>query len=128
MIRWLLASWASNAVVLAVTAWILGGVNVNGSGWTLVWAALVFGVLNTLLKPILKLVTFPLALLTLGVAWFFVAMLMLWLTDLIVPNFEIDGFSNLVWATVIVWAVNLVVDLVLGRGAAGTTARAASTA
>jgi len=128
VIRWLLASWASNAVVLAVTAWILSGVNVNGSGWTLVWAALVFGVLNTLLKPILKRVTFPLALLTLGVAWFFVAMLMLWLTDLIVPNFEIDGFSNLVWATVIVWAVNLVVDLVLGRGAAGTTARAASTA
>jgi putative membrane protein len=110
MILWLLISWVANAVVLGLTAWILNGVSVNDSFSTLVWAALVFGILNTILKPILKIITFPLAIITLGIAWFFVSMLMLWLTDLIVGAFDIDGFWNYVWATMIVWIVNLVVD------------------
>jgi putative membrane protein len=112
-------SWALNAVVLALVAWLLSGVTFNGSGWTLVLAAAVFGVLNTLLKPILKLLTFPLAIFTLGLAWFGVAMLMLWLTDAIVPKFDISGFWTLVWATIIVWAANVVLDLVLDRSSRG---------
>jgi putative membrane protein len=113
MLRWLLVSWLANVVVLGVTTWILSGVTNDGSNWTLVWAALVFGVLNTILKPILKLLTFPLAIFTLGIAWFFVSMLMLWLTDLIIGGWNINGFWNYVWATIIVWIVNLVVDVLL---------------
>jgi putative membrane protein len=126
MIRWLLVSWAANAVVLGITAWILAGVSVNGSTSTTIWAALVFGILNTILKPILKLLTLPLALLTFGIAWFFVSMLMLWLTTLIVGKFTIDGFWNYVWATIIVWAVNVVLDVLLRRddGRAGSLATA----
>src|SRR5215212_12242436 len=112
MLRWLLVSWLANAIVLGLTAWILGGVDANGSASTLIWAALVFGALNTVLKPVLKLVTFPVAVLTLGVAWFFVSMLMLWLTDAIVPSFDIDGFWNYVLATIIVWVLDRVVDAV----------------
>jgi putative membrane protein len=116
VIRWLLVSWAVNAVALGITGWILSGVSFNDSFWTLIWASLVFGVLNTILKPVLKLVTLPLALVTLGIAWFFVSLLMLWLTDLIIGAFNISGFWNYVWATIIVWAVNLVLDIVLGEG------------
>lgn len=112
MVRWLLVSWAANAVVLGLTAWILGGVDANGSARTVIWAALVFGALNTVLKPVLKVVTFPVALVTLGIAWFFVAMLMLFLTDAIVPSFDIDGFWNLVLATLVVWVLDRVVDAV----------------
>ena len=119
MLARLALSWALNAVVLALVAWLLSGVTFNGSGWTLVLAAAVFGVLNTLLKPILKLLTFPLAIFTLGLAWFGVAMLMLWLTDAIVPKFDISGFWTLVWATIIVWAANVVLDLVLDRSNRG---------
>ena len=108
-------SWAANALVLAVVAGVLSGVTVHHSFWTLVLAAAVFGVLNTILKPVLRVLTFPLAILTLGVAWFFVSMGMLWLTDVIVGGFDIDGFGTLVLATIAVWAVNLVLDLVLGR-------------
>src|SRR3954447_15365276 len=126
MIRWLFVSWAANALVLAITGWILSEVSFNGSGWTLVWAALVFGILNTILKPLLKLLTLPFAILTLGLAWFFVSMLMLWLTDLIVGGFNISGFWNYVWATIIVWAVNLVVDAVF-RDRTGGLSTAAST-
>jgi putative membrane protein len=111
----LAVSWAANAVVLAVVSAIFSGVTVHQSFWTLVWAAAVFGLLNTVLKPVLKVLTFPLALLTLGVAWFFVAMLMLWLTDAIIGGFDISGFWTLVGATVIAWLVNVVLDRFLFR-------------
>jgi putative membrane protein len=110
VIRWLAVSWAANVVVLGITGWLLNGVTFHGSGWTLIWSALVFGVLNTILKPVLKILTLPVAILTLGVAWFFVSLLMLWLTQWIIGGFEIHGFWNYVWATIIVWIVNVVVD------------------
>jgi putative membrane protein len=126
VIRWILVSWVANAVVLGIAAWILSGVTTGGSFWTLVFAAAVFGILNTILKPIVKLITLPLALVTLGIAWFFVSMLMLWLTDLIVGKFDIHGFWNYVWATIIVWIANLVVDAVFRSG--GRLADAPATA
>src|SRR5947208_17180228 len=111
----LAVAWAANVVVLAVVAGIFSAVTVHGSFRTLVFAAAVFGVLNTILKPLLKVLTFPLALVTLGVAWFFVALMMLWLTDVIIGGFDISGFWTLVGATVIAWAVNLVLDRSLFR-------------
>ncbi|HWJ31757.1 MAG TPA: phage holin family protein [Gaiellaceae bacterium] len=111
MIRWLLVSWVVNAIVLGLVGWILGSVTFHGSTWTVIWSALIFGILNTILKPVLKLVTLPLALVTFGLAWFFVSMLMLWLTQKIIGDFDINGgFWKYVLATILVWAVNVVVD------------------
>jgi putative membrane protein len=109
----ILVGWAIDAAALAVAAWIFAGITVGGSAGTLIVAALVYGVLATLVKPVLKLLTLPLAIVTLGLAWFFVAMFILWLTDLIVGGFAIDGFWDLVGGTIIVWAVGVVADLVL---------------
>ena len=106
-------SWLTNALVLAIVAGLLSDVTVKNF-WSLIEAAAVFGVLNTLLKPFLRFITLPLALLTLGIAWFFVSMLMLDLTDAIVGGFHIDGFWTLVAATLIVWLVNLALDFLPG--------------
>jgi putative membrane protein len=106
-------SWLTNALVLAVVAAVLSGVHVRDAG-ALLLAAAVFGVLNTALKPLLRFVTLPLAILTLGVAWFFVSMLMLAITKAIVSGFFIHGFWTLVRATLVVWLVNLVLDLAPG--------------
>ena len=106
-------SWIANAVVLGVVVAVLNGVTVDSAG-DLIRAALLFGILNTILKPILRLLTLPLAFITLGLIWFGVAMLMLWLTDLLVSGFDIHGFRSLVWATLLVWAVNVVLDFVPG--------------
>jgi putative membrane protein len=108
----LLLSWAVNALVLAGVAWILNGVSFD-TRWDLLLAAAVFGVLNTVLKPVAKVLTLPLAIVTLGIAWFFVSMLMLWITAAIVPGFTIDGFWTYVWATIIIWVLNLVLDALL---------------
>lgn len=111
MVRWLLVSWVVNAIVLGLVGWILGSVTFHGSTWTVIWAALIFGILNTVLKPVLKLVTLPLALVTFGLAWFFVSMLMLWLTQKIISDFDINGgFWKYVLATILVWVGNVVVD------------------
>ena len=99
--------------MLAVVTGVLSGVEVDSAG-DLIRAALLFGILNTILKPFIRLLTLPLAVITLGLIWFGVAMLMLWLTDVFIDGFDIHGFRSLVWATVIVWAVNVVLDFVPG--------------
>ncbi len=109
----LAVSWLTNALVLAILTVAIAGVDVTDAG-ALLAAAAVFGVLNTVLKPLLRLVTLPLAILTFGLAWFFVSLLMLVLTTDIVGGFHIYGFWTLVKATLIVWVVNLVLDLVPG--------------
>jgi putative membrane protein len=106
-------SWLTNALVLGVVAGVLGGVHVKDAG-SLLEAAAVFGVLNTLLKPLLRLVTLPLAILSFGIAWFFVSLLMLALTSSLVAGFTIHGFGTLIEAALIVWIVNLVLDLAPG--------------
>ena len=81
----------------------------------LIRAALLFGILNTILKPVLKLLTLPLAFVVrLSLIWFGVSMLMLWLTAALISGFAIHGFRSLLWATIIVWAVNVVLDFVPG--------------
>ena len=106
-------SWLTNALVLAIVAAVLRGVTVKDAG-ALLAAAAVFGVLNTLLKPLLRFITLPLAILSFGIAWFFVSLLMLVVTKAIVGGFHIHGFWTLVEATLIVWVVNLVLDFVPG--------------
>jgi putative membrane protein len=109
----LLLSWLTNAISIAVAAVVLSRMTVTSAG-DLILAAAVFGILNTFLKPIARLLTLPLAIITLGVAWFFVSMLMLYLTQAIISGVAIHGFWTLVWATVIVWAANMVLDVVTG--------------
>lgn len=113
LIQRLLLSWIVNAIVLGVTVAILSKVTVDHFG-DVILAAAVFGILNTFLKPLARLLTLPLAILTLGIAWFFVSMLMLYLTQAIVSGFKIDGFWTYVWATIIIWFVNMVLDWTIG--------------
>ena len=106
-------AWLVDAAALLLVAAIFSGVSVHGSAGTLLLAAAVYGLLGSFVKPVLKLVTFPLALVTLGVAWYAVAMFVLWLTSAIVGGFAISGFWTLVGATFLVWAVGAAVDRVL---------------
>ena len=87
-LKYLLVSWAVNFVVLGVVCALFNDVSASSYG-SLLFAAAVFGVLNTILKPILRLLTLPFAVITLGLVWFGVSMFMLWLTSVIVPGFSI---------------------------------------
>ena len=113
LIRRLLIATAVNVAALAVTAWAFDGVGVDGWG-ALILSGVVFGLVNTVIKPIVTVLALPVILLSLGIALFFVNMLMLALTDWVVNGLVIDGFWTLVGATLLVWAVNVVIESVFG--------------
>lgn len=111
----LLYSWLANVVALFSAAWVIPGVTYGSSWWTLLLAALVFAIVNAIVRPIVILFTLPAVILSLGVALFFISMLMLWLTDEIVDEFETGGFWSVAGGAVIVWLVNLLLGVLLGR-------------
>jgi putative membrane protein len=106
-------AWLTNAILLwAVVALLHNAATANVG--SLLLAAVIYGVLNTVLKPLLRFITLPLAILSFGVVWFLVSMLMLLLTKDIVSGFHIHGFWTFVAAALIIWAVNMVLDLTPG--------------
>jgi putative membrane protein len=109
----LLFSWGSNIVALWVATLVFDGVTYGSSFWTLVVAALVFALVNAVIRPLVILLTLPAVILSLGLALFLVNAFMLYLTDKIVPSFETDGFWTTLGAAVIVWLVNLAVHALL---------------
>jgi putative membrane protein len=100
-----LASWAVNVVALLVADLVIGGMRID-HWYVAVIAGAVFGLVNWLVKPVVTLLALPAIILTLGVALFFVNLLMLALTAWLVTGFDLTGFWPAVGATVVVWAVN----------------------
>src|SRR4051794_21193021 len=82
--------WAANAVALFVAAALVSGVSYGDEWWTLVIAAAVFTLVNMWLRPVVRLLSLPLIILTLGLFLFVVNVLMLYVTDWLVPDFEIE--------------------------------------
>jgi putative membrane protein len=111
--RWLLVRWASNVVALFVAAWALTGVTYGDQWWTLLIAAAVFTVINASVKPILTVLSIPFIVVTLGVFYLVLNVLMLYLTDWVVPDFEIRSFWWGVLGAIIVSVVNMVMHRVL---------------
>ena len=108
MIVALLMRWATNLLALWVAAELLDDVTYDELS-TLVLAALVFAVANFAIRPIVTILTLPLIILTLGIAYFFVNLLMLLLTSWLVDGFEVEGFWTAVGATIVIWLVNSLV-------------------
>jgi putative membrane protein len=107
VLRRLVLGTAANAVALWAAARIVGHVDLSRSWWTVIVAAFILTLLNWLVKPVITLLALPFVVLTLGLALFFISMLMLKLTSALVSGFDINGFWPLVKATIIVWLVNV---------------------
>jgi putative membrane protein len=104
--RMLLISWVSNAAALFVASWALSGVTYGDEWWTLLIAAAVFTVVNAWIKPIVAFLSIPFIVVTLGLFYFLINVLMLYVTDWVVPDFEIRTFWWGVLAAIIVSIVN----------------------
>jgi putative membrane protein len=114
-----LLGWGVNIVALLVIDEIFDGVEIGRWGPILLGAA-VLGLANAFLKPVLALLTLPLIVLTLGVAYFALNVAMLALAEWIASDFSIDGFWTYVGATIIVWLVNWILNALLGSLGART--------
>jgi putative membrane protein len=92
----LLAAWLINAVALLALPWLLPSIQV-ASFATALWVALVLGLVNTLIRPVLLLLTLPVTLLTLGLFIFVINGLMFLLAARLLDGFVVDGL----WAGVL---------------------------
>jgi putative membrane protein len=102
-----LIGWGVNILALIVVDWLFDSVEIGRWGPLLLGAA-VLGIANTFLKPILTILTFPLIVVTLGLSYFALNILMLALAEWIAPDFSIDGFWTYVGAAIVIWLVNWV--------------------
>jgi len=115
----LAVAWAINAAALWAADALWGSVRINGWAAFLIGSA-VLGVANTVLKPLLTLLTLPLIIVTLGFAYLAINIAMVALAEWIAPNFSIDGFWTYVGVVVVVWAVNWIGREVVDRIEEGT--------
>lgn len=109
----LLVRWVCNVIALFVAAWVLSGVSYGDQWWTLFIAAAVFTLVNAWVKPVLTVLSIPFIVVTLGLFYFLLNVLMLYLTDWIVPDFEIRTFWWGVLAAIIVSIVNGLLNMFL---------------
>ncbi len=108
----LLLLWILNAVALLLVTYLLPSIQVAGFGWALL-AALVLGFINTLVRPVLALLTLPITLLTLGIFYLVLNGLLFWLASALLPGFQVQGFfSALIGALLygaIAWALSALI-------------------
>lgn len=95
-----------NTAALLGIAYLVPGFYVE-SIWTALLAAVVLGLINAFLRPLLKILTFPITLLTLGLFSIVVNALLLWLASSLVPGFSIDTFWVAALGAIILWIVSM---------------------
>jgi len=105
---------AINAAALWVADALFSGVRIHG-WWAYIIGAAVLGIANTVIKPVLTLITLPLIIVTLGLFLLVINIAMLALAEWIAPNFSIDGFWTYVGTVVIVWLVNWIGYAIVGQ-------------
>ncbi len=111
----LLAKWLLSAVALLAITSVYGGVQVEGFGWALL-AAFVIGLLNTILRPILIVLTLPVTVVTLGLFLFIINAGMFWMAgELLGDGFHVRGFGAALVGSLVYSVLGLVIDSALER-------------
>jgi putative membrane protein len=110
----LLVRLGVNVLALIVVDWMFSSVAINGF-WSFAIGAFVLTLGNAILKPILAILTLPLILITFGLSYFAINVLMLALAEWIAPNFSINGFWTYIGATIVVSLVNILMHWVIDK-------------
>jgi putative membrane protein len=114
VLRAILIQWALVAVAFALTAALLDGMTISGGVLDYLWLALLFGIVNALLGTIVRLITLPLTVLTLGLFGLVINALMLEVTDWLSHSLTIDHFFwTALWAALILSIAEAVLNLIV---------------
>ena len=108
----LLLSWILTALAVWIVAQLVPGFYIHGAAAALI-AALVIGFINATLGALLKIITFPLTIVTLGIFWFVINALMLELASALVPGFQIRGFGAAFIGGIVLSVVNLLLKAIV---------------
>lgn len=101
----ILFRWVVNAAALLGIAYVIPGFELEGL-WLAILAALVLGLVNALIRPLLVVLTLPISVITLGLFILVINALMLWLASSLVPGFTIDTFFTAMLAAIFLWIVS----------------------
>jgi len=120
VLRNFLLSWIVVAVAFAVTAWLLDGVSVSGGITGYLWISLLFGIINAIVGTILRILSLPFIILTLGLVLVLINAVVLAITDSLTADLTIQSFFwDAIWAAIVLSIATIVVGWVV-RGAART--------
>jgi putative membrane protein len=111
----LLIRWCVNALALLAVAYLYSGVNVDGIFAALI-AALVLGLVNAVIRPILILLTLPVTLLTMGLFIFVINAMLFWLVAEVVKGFTVTGFMAALIGSVMYSVITLFVNWLISDG------------
>lgn len=111
MVRLLLA-WLGNSLAILFAAWLFDGVNVNSTQDAFI-AGAVLGIVNSVVRPILVILTLPVTILTLGLFYFIISAFCLWLVSSLLPGFEVDGVFTTIFAAIIISLVSTAITKAL---------------
>jgi putative membrane protein len=118
--RSLLVHWLMNAAALWLAAWLLPGLDFSGTVVQLLLVAAVFGIVNSLVRPILTILTCPLIVITLGLFTLVINALMLLLTGALSERwglgFTVSGFWAAFWGGLVIGLVSVAISLLLPGG------------
>ena len=109
----LLLNWILSAIALWIVSHVIHGFHVNGVTAALI-AALVIGFVNATLGAFLKLITFPLTVVTLGIFWLVINAAMIELASALVRGFRVDTFGAAFWGAIVLSIVNMLLRWVAG--------------
>lgn len=108
----IIINWLLSALAILVVANVVPGFVINNFTTALI-VALVLGILNALVKPILLILTLPVNILTLGLFTFIINAVLIYLASRLVSGFTLSGFGPALIAAILLWLINLAVHLVL---------------
>ena len=109
----LFVRWGINAIAIWAAIQLVPGIHHTGTGVSLLIIALVFGLVNALVRPFLTLLTCPLIIVTLGLFILVVNALMLGLTAWLMPTLTVDGFWPAFWGAIIISLVSSVISMLI---------------
>ena len=114
MLRSLLVRWIVVAIAFAITAGLLDGMDLSGGVTGALWIALLFGVVNAVIGTVLRILTLPLTVITLGLFSIIVNAFLLVIVDAISDDLTIDSFFwTAIWAAIILSFVGVIVDVLI---------------
>lgn len=99
-----------NSIALYAASWFVAGFSFTGGIKEYAMAGVVLGLLNMIIKPIVKFIAFPVIILTLGLFIIVINALLLWLVDYIFDFISISDIMSLVWATVVIAIINMIIS------------------
>ena len=120
MLKWFVVRLLVLAAAFWVTAWLIPGFEVEGGFFTYLWVALIFGVVNAILGPILHLISLPLTIITLGLFALVVNAVVLATVAGLSAKLDVGAFGWTIVAALIISIVSAVLGAITDRALAGT--------